>query len=445
MSPNNLLKSRIPNSHRAVILTALQVEFLAVREHLTDLVEEVYIDTVYERGKFKVNDQVWEVGIVEIGAGNEEAAVEAERAIRYFEPSILFFVGVAGGIKDGRLGDVVAATKVYGYESGKAEEIFKLRPDVTNSSYALQNRARAEARKKDWLQRLGNRQPQLEPRVFVGPIAAGAKVVASTRSATWEFIRHNYNDALAVEMEAHGFLNAAHANQSVRALIVRGISDLIDHKSTSDQEGWQEIASRHASAFAFEVLAKLTGITQSELSTQEEASVSISQSTLPVSFETLQFPIHHIPYRRNPNFTGRENLLAELEATLASEPHAALVQAISGLGGVGKTQLATRYAYLHEDEYDVIWWVRSEGSANLAADYMDLARALALPVEAISEQSVVIGLARRWLESSQQKWLLVFDNADSPEQLEEFLPKKGNGHILITSRNPRWSKIAKSL
>src|SRR5262249_49385978 len=95
------------------------------------------------------------------------------------------------------------------------------------------------------------------PRVFVGPIAAGEKVVASSRSAVARFVRKRYGDALAVEMEGRGCLRAIQANADVRALIVRGISDLLDRKAESDAAGGQERAAAAASAFAFEVLANL--------------------------------------------------------------------------------------------------------------------------------------------------------------------------------------------
>jgi hypothetical protein len=71
----------------AVILTALPVEYSAVRAYLTDLQEQVHPQgTIYERGKFATDSQVWDIGIVEIGAGNPGAALEAERAITYFNP-----------------------------------------------------------------------------------------------------------------------------------------------------------------------------------------------------------------------------------------------------------------------------------------------------------------------------------------------------------------------
>ncbi|WP_199331021.1 MULTISPECIES: SUMF1/EgtB/PvdO family nonheme iron enzyme [unclassified Calothrix] len=237
----------------AVILTAISVEYEAVRTHLTNLVEVKHPQgTIYERGKF----EAWEVGIAEIGAGNTGASFAAERAINFFHPDVILFVGVAGGIKDVQLGDVVAATKVYGYESGKVEVTFKPRPDVGLSTYDLTERARVEARKTDWLQRV-EFTANPSPRVLVAPIAAGEKVIASTQSSIWQFLRDNYNDAVAVEMEGRGLLEAAHANRQVSALIIRGISDLIDGKSAADAAGSQEIAACHASAFAFEILAKL--------------------------------------------------------------------------------------------------------------------------------------------------------------------------------------------
>jgi nucleoside phosphorylase len=240
---------------KAVIITAIRCEYTAVRKRLKNHVEDTHHSgSVYEIGQFAD----WSVLIAEVGAGNDRAAAEVERAIEYFKPHVIFFVGVAGGVKDVMLGDVVCATKVYGYESGKDNENFRPRPNVRNSAEALISRARAEGRKEDWRTGISvDLDKSRGPNVVVAPIAAGSKVVASTRSATAEFLGQVYSDAVAVEMEGIGFLTAADMTQSCLAMVIRGISDLIDKKSDTDAQGWQEAASDTAAAFAFCMLSKL--------------------------------------------------------------------------------------------------------------------------------------------------------------------------------------------
>jgi nucleoside phosphorylase len=243
---------------RVVILTALLVERQAISSHLLQLHEEIHPEgTVYWSGIFPCKGCIWDVKLVEIGPGNSGASFETERAISYFNPDVTFFTGVAGGLKDVRIGDVVAATRVYNYESGKASVTFQPRPEVGNSTYRMVSRARAEVGSKDWLRRIKGAMPILEPKVHVGPIAAGEKVVSSIRSTTYELLQANYGDVLAIEMEGHGFLSTTHTHQFVNALVIRGISDLIEGKSEADATNSQELASRHASAFAFQILFKL--------------------------------------------------------------------------------------------------------------------------------------------------------------------------------------------
>ncbi len=237
---------------KAVILSALGIEYDAVREHLSDPVEQVNYGTGYERGFFEGKHCRWEVLIAEVGAGNVAAAQQTERALNVAEAQVGLFVGVGGGLKDVKLGDVVAATKVYNYHAGKADREFLMRPDLGQSDFGLVQRARSCRRGTAWHARIhGPRRG--EPVAHVGPIAAGEQVVSHTRSATYRFLRKQYSDAVAVEMEGRGFLEAVYAH-SVAWLVVRGISDLIAGKKGSDAQGWQQQAARHAAAFAFEVL-----------------------------------------------------------------------------------------------------------------------------------------------------------------------------------------------
>src|SRR5438552_8196664 len=107
-------------------------------------------------------------------------------------------LGVDGGEKYVVIGDVVAATRIYGYESGKSSHGFKPRADVARCTHALVQRARAEVANRMWLERLTLAALDPRPRVHVAPIAAGEKVVASTRSPTFHFLQQNYSDAIAV-------------------------------------------------------------------------------------------------------------------------------------------------------------------------------------------------------------------------------------------------------
>ncbi|MCL4862237.1 MAG: tetratricopeptide repeat protein [Caldilineaceae bacterium] len=144
-------------------------------------------------------------------------------------------------------------------------------------------------------------------------------------------------------------------------------------------------------------------------------------------------PAHH---RRNPNFTGRAAVLAELYAALNNGPPAARVQAVCGLGGLGKTQLVVEYLHRHSADYEVVWWLRAEGGATLAGDYAALAGPLGLPEAQQPEEPPAIDAVRRWL-SQNGKWLLLFDNAPGPDAVRPYLPH-GPGHVLITARDPNW-------
>jgi len=175
-------------SFRAVILTALPEEYEAVKAHLTNIRESIHDQgTVYQIGDFLTSaDSIWEVCLAEIGSGNPRAAQETERALGFFTPKVAMFVGVAGGLKDVSIGDVVVANKVYAYESGKAEDTFLTRPEVLSVAYDLEQRARAEARNEEWIKRNADGAGS---RAYVGPIASGEKVVASRRSTFYTFVR----------------------------------------------------------------------------------------------------------------------------------------------------------------------------------------------------------------------------------------------------------------
>jgi tetratricopeptide (TPR) repeat protein len=154
-------------------------------------------------------------------------------------------------------------------------------------------------------------------------------------------------------------------------------------------------------------------------------------------------PVWNVPHQQNPHFVGRDALLDQIHQALASNQAAALT-AIHGLGGVGKTTLATEYAYWRASDYDIVWWVRAEETATLAADFSALAAQLNLPEKDARETPVIVEAVRREL-NGRTRWLLVFDNARGAEDLRDYLPRGRTGHALITSRNANWGAMARKL
>ncbi|MEU8632805.1 NB-ARC domain-containing protein [Amycolatopsis sp. NPDC048633] len=173
---------------------------------------------------------------------------------------------------------------------------------------------------------------------------------------------------------------------------------------------------------------------------QLETAVLHALTSLPRPGSEAQSPrVWGVP-ARSVQFTGREELLEALRTALVTG-HRAIVQAVHGMGGVGKTTAALEYAHRYGDDYDVVWWIPAD-IALIPDRLAELARALGL---AGTTDSGDVALARLLGElRRRERWLLVFDNADQPATVGKFLPG-GRGHVIVTSRNPDWNGTAKPL
>ncbi|WP_290056040.1 FxSxx-COOH system tetratricopeptide repeat protein, partial [Amycolatopsis solani] len=187
-----------------------------------------------------------------------------------------------------------------------------------------------------------------------------------------------------------------------------------------------------------------SGLTITTVSSPDELATKLERALnlVPRSRQESKLAgrISNIP-ARTVTFTGRDELLSGLRAALCSG-RPAVVQALNGMGGVGKTTTAIEYAHRYADEYDVAWWVPSEdpdlvlGNLAALAQALDLSTAQDLP-------DVAVPRLRGVLES-RGRWLVVFDNAENPAALRPLLPA-GDGHVIITSRNPDWDDIGAAL
>ncbi|GLW10184.1 hypothetical protein Misp01_53130 [Microtetraspora sp. NBRC 13810] len=144
--------------------------------------------------------------------------------------------------------------------------------------------------------------------------------------------------------------------------------------------------------------------------------------------------------QRNKNFTGRDSLLENLHKGI-SDVTAVLPHALHGMGGVGKTQVAIEYVWRYQDAYDLIWWMPADRPELIHSALAALAPRLDLPpakAQGVEDAAASVLEALRKGEP-YSRWLLVFDNAEQPEEVNRLIPR-GPGHVLITSRNQEWKE-----
>ncbi|HET8841138.1 MAG TPA: helix-turn-helix domain-containing protein, partial [Ktedonobacteraceae bacterium] len=200
----------------------------------------------------------------------------------------------------------------------------------------------------------------------------------------------------------------------------------------------------------------------------EELGLSEENSSLPVSSasETEQASVSAtdpggiwmVPYARNPHFTGRDDLLLQLmqeftrePANDATAPRRAILsqpQAVKGLGGIGKTQIAVEYAYRawEQDRYIHTFWINAASQEAIIASFQALAALLpGFADKDEQDQHKLSGAILRWLEQCPQPWLLIVDNADDLSLVQQYLPQQGQGSILLTTRAHAVGWLANSL
>ncbi|MCX4847376.1 FxSxx-COOH system tetratricopeptide repeat protein [Streptomyces sp. NBC_00893] len=154
---------------------------------------------------------------------------------------------------------------------------------------------------------------------------------------------------------------------------------------------------------------------------------------------------NNLPSPKSHLFIGRGRELGLLREAAESTRSAVIAQTLHGLGGVGKTSLALQYAHTYLEKYTATWWISAESAESITAGLASLA----LRLNHLGTMGVTSKESAEWAISwlqSHSGWLLILDNAESPEIAASLIGQVQGGHYLITSRVAAgWGHIASQI
>ncbi len=385
--------------------------------------------------------------------GPVQTGLDLSLILQEFRPRFAAMTGIcAGDRKKVKLGDLIIAECAYLYEEGKVisgpdgEKIHLIETrTVASTSQVIQYtkgfdgwKEPLRAMKQAKLKR--EPKPNEKPRRFIVPMASGMAVRGDN---PFPWLRERFHrNTIALDMEAATFYRALGAAPHIHALVVKGVSDYGDG---SKNDAYREYAARASAVYLFSFIQEY-----------------VTDQTMPRhdghSSRAGPEGIWNVPYIRNPHFTGRDELLDQLEQhftqeepnKLASTRRVVLTQSqvVKGLGGIGKTQIVVEYAYRSRDldRYMHTFWVNSASEEMIITSFVTIAELLpSFAAKDETDQRKLVEAVKRWLEECEQRWLIIFDNADDLSIIQQHLPQRGKGDILLTTRAHAAGSLAISL
>ncbi|HET8841292.1 MAG TPA: tetratricopeptide repeat protein [Ktedonobacteraceae bacterium] len=439
---------KYPQSFDVCVVCALPEEARAfltvVRPHSQNGLEE-YISPrygySYRSGALKNNKG--ELLILHISwlprYGPQEMTLHLSHVLEECQPRIAIMTGIcAGDARQVQLGDLIIAECTFTYDNGKFvsdEQGRKVHMHDTRTYQLDANILQFLGLFDDWMPLVaGLETPSsvLDQRKAACHIKAMASGSAVRADNPFQDVQAPVRGTVAIDMEGAAFGLVMSRHPLTRWLIVKGVCDYAD-KNKND--AYHDYAARASASYALRFIQAY--VTNERLPRPNEPSSS-SRAGPP--------PVWNVPHERNPYFTGRDELLKLVEQSLSPAPEdsrttrrAALTQtqAIQGLGGIGKTQVAVEYAYRSRDlgRYDHVLWINAANEEVLFAGFAALVELLpAFPATKEMDRLMLAKAVKSWLEQCEQRWLLIFDNADDISLVHDFLPRQGKGSVLLTTR-----------
>src|SRR5579875_1343188 len=154
----------------------------------------------------------------------------------------------------------------------------------------------------------------------------------------------------------------------------------------------------------------------------------------------------NVPFQRNPYFTGYDEIIEDLHRRLSAEKDGVAIETISGLGGIGKTQLMLKYAYRKRDNYQAVFWLRADKQELLDEDLAQAAIQLDVPETRKRQPNhkYLVTEAKQWFRT-HPGWLLLLDNLEEDVQVKDILVGMPHGHVLLTTRSQAVAELASNL
>ena len=156
---------------------------------------------------------------------------------------------------------------------------------------------------------------------------------------------------------------------------------------------------------------------------------------------SIPAPVSHLPRPAAEVFVGRDTALTQLAGALSERASAVVTQAVYGLGGVGKSELALHHAHAHRADYQLVWWITARDTDLVEAGLAALAARLCPEIGIAGTTHDAAGWAMAWLQT-HTGWLLILDNVEDPAVIDPLLAQLSSGHIVLTTRlDMDWQRI----